>query len=61
MKTEISKALNESTSPDNMKLYREEKEMVDAGTCADQEMKCSDLLYVTFDGEALDGVKNSGN
>jgi hypothetical protein len=61
VKTEISKALNESTSTENMKLYREEKEMADAGTCEDQEMKCSDLLYVTFDGQALDGVKSSDN
>lgn len=33
--------------------------MADAGNMADQEMKCSDLLYVTFDGETLDGVKKS--
>lgn len=59
IKTEISKALNEIILPDNMKLFRENDEMADAGTCADQEMKCSDLLYVTFNGEALDGVKNS--
>jgi len=58
IKVEISKALNDITPPDNMKLYREEKEVMDAATCADHEIKCSDLLYVVFNGETLEAVKN---
>jgi hypothetical protein len=56
IKTEISKALNDATSPTDMKLFREEKEMMDAATCADHEMKCSDVLCVTFQDEALGDV-----
>ena len=41
-----------------MKLYRGENELMDAGTCADQEMKCADILYVVMNGETLEGVKN---
>lgn len=54
---EVSKAINDADSVNQMKLHREEKEMMDAGTCGDLEMKSSDILYVTFNDESLDDAK----
>lgn len=41
-----------------MKLYRGENELTDAGTCADLEMKCADILYLALNNETLEGVKS---
>ena len=53
----MSKAINDADSVNQMKLHREEKEVMDVGTCGDVEIKSSDVLYVTFNDESLDNVK----